>query len=96
MSSDSTNELANGAMLDKVVSARREHILSCKQHRRNALKISLDSMGGLDSHRVWKGGIIKVGVFAYDLLRTSPKHDLLYGKLQGGSDKRKYDHSNNV
>ena len=77
MSSDSTNELANGAMLDKVVSARREHILSCKQHRRNALKISLDTMGGLESHRAWEGGRIKVGIFAYNLLRTSLTHELL-------------------
>ena len=91
MSSDGTNELANGAMLDKVVSAHAEHILSCERQRRNALKLSLDTMGGLDSHRAWKGGRIKVGVFAYDLLRTSPTHDLLYGKLQGGWDKRKYE-----
>ena len=83
MRSDDSIPIANGVMLAQVLSVHGEYIILCEVKRRIQAEIDTRGIGALDSSRRWDSGKIKVGVYAFDVLRSSPTHYLLFGSLLG-------------
>ena len=90
LSRDRAGGMANEQMLANVLVAFGSHILQNEVTRRRSSRIGTGDIGALDANRGRDGCKIRVGFFAWDLMKTSPTLDLLYGSLMG-MDRDKFD-----
>ena len=80
---DRAEGMANGRMLCMVLVAFGSHIHQNEVMRRQRAGIDISSIGALNAQPRLHGGKVKVGFYAWDLMKTSPTLDLLYGSLMG-------------